>query len=37
MLRRMRTYNEEVPLVVTLWGRQWTREELLARVGLWSS
>ena len=33
MLRRMRTYNEEVPLVVTLWGRQWTREELLARVG----
>jgi hypothetical protein len=33
MLRRMRTYNEEAPLVVTLWGRQWTREELLARVG----
>jgi hypothetical protein len=25
--------NEEATLVVTLWGRQWTREELLARVG----
>ena len=33
MLCRMRTYNEEAPLVVTLWGRQWSREELLARVG----
>jgi hypothetical protein len=33
MLYRMRTYNEEAPLVVTLWGRQWSREELLARVG----
>jgi hypothetical protein len=29
----MRTDNEEAPLVVTLWGRQWTSEELLARVG----
>jgi hypothetical protein len=25
--------QEEVPPVVTLWGRQWSREELLARVG----
>ena len=33
MLCRMRTYNEEAPPVVTLWGRQWSREELLARVG----
>ena len=25
--------REEAPPVVTLWGRQWTRQELLARVG----
>jgi hypothetical protein len=25
--------QEEVPPVVTLWGRKWSREELLARVG----
>ena len=25
--------QEEVPPVVTLWGRQWSREELLAGMG----
>jgi hypothetical protein len=25
--------QEEVPPVVTLWGRQWNRQELLAGVG----
>jgi hypothetical protein len=25
--------QEEVPPVVTLWGRQWSRQELLAGVG----
>ena len=28
-----RDRHEEAPPVVTLWGREWTREELLARVG----